>query len=105
MKLLIVRHAIAVDAEKSGTADEDRPLTGKGRKRFKKAALGLAEILPAPDVLLTTPLLRPRDTAEIAAKAGGAKVMPEPLVAGGSLEALLAAGAEHGQDAVVVLVR
>jgi len=104
MKLLIVRHAIAADAEKSGTADEDRPLTGKGRKRFKKAARGLAEIVPAPDVLLTSPLLRARETAEIAAKAWGVEALPEPLLAGGSPEALLAAIAEHGKDAVVVLV-
>jgi len=104
MKLLLLRHAIAVPAETSGIADEDRPLTSKGRKRFKKAARGLAAIVSTPDLLLASPLLRARETAEIAGKAWGLKAMPEPLLAGGTPESLLAAVAAHSKLAVVVLV-
>ncbi len=104
MKLLIVRHAIAVPAGTSRMADGDRPLTVKGRKRFKKVARGLADIVPTPDLLLTSPLLRARETAEIAGKAWGVKPSPEPLLAGGSPEALLAAIAEHSKRALVALV-
>ena len=104
MKLLIVRHAAAAPAGTSGIADEDRPLTARGRKRFKKAARGLAEIMPTPDLLLVSPLLRARETAEIAGKAWGLKATPEPLLAGGSPEALLAAVAAHSKHAAVVLV-
>src|SRR5215813_7750959 len=104
MKLLLLRHAIAVPADTSGIADEDRPLTSKGRKRFKRAARGLAEIVPTPDLLLVSPLLRARETAEIAEKAWGLKATPEPLLAGGTPEALLAAVAGHSKLNVVVLV-
>jgi len=104
MKLLLLRHAIAVPADTSGIADEDRPLTSKGRKRFKKAARGLAEIVATPDLLLASPLLRARETAEIAGKAWGLKVTPEPLLAGGTPEALLSAVAAHSKLDVVVLV-
>ena len=104
MKLLILRHAIAVPAGTSGIADEDRPLTARGRRRFKKAARGLAEILPTPDLLLVSPLLRARQTAEIAGKAWGLTATPEPLLAGGSPEALLAAVGTHSKRAVVALV-
>ena len=104
MKLLLLRHAIAVPADTSGIADEDRPLTSKGRKRFKKAARGLAEIGSTPDLLLVSPLLRARETAELAGKVWGVKATPEPLLAGGTPEALLAAVAAHSKPNVVVLV-
>ena len=104
MKLLLLRHAIAVPADTSGIADEDRPVTSKGRKRFKKAARGLAEIVSTPDLLLVSPLLRARETAELAGKVWGLKATPEPLLAGGTPEALLAAVAAHSKPNVVVLV-
>ncbi len=86
MRLLIVRHAIAAEAA-LGTPDADRALTPAGVKKFQAAARGLAAILDAPDVLLTSPLLRARQTAEIAGAAWG-KVTPRgtPALAGGSFE-------------------
>jgi phosphohistidine phosphatase len=69
MKVLIIRHAIAVERGTPGIADDDRPLTPEGRARFEKAARGLARIAPAPDAILTSPLPRARETAEIAARA------------------------------------
>src|SRR4029453_4154082 len=105
MKLLLLRHAIAVPADTSGIADEDRPLTSEGRQRFKKAARGLAEIVPRPDLLLGSPLLRARETAEIAGKAWGPKATPEPLLASGTPEALLAAVAAHSKLTVALPVR
>jgi phosphohistidine phosphatase len=104
MKLLLLRHAIAVPAGASDIADGDRPLTAKGRKRFKKAARGLSQIMPTPDLMLVSPLLRARETAEIAGKAWGLKGTPEPLLAGGDPEALLAAVAAQAKLDVVVLV-
>ncbi len=84
MRLLIVRHAIAVAAGMPGIPDAERPLTPAGAKKFRAAAKGLAAILDPPDVLLASPLLRARQTAEIAA-AAWAVVGHEP-----SLSALLA---------------
>ena len=63
MKVLIVRHAIAVPSGTPDIDDRDRPLTPRGRKRFRKAAQGLACILPRPDALFTSPLPRALETA------------------------------------------
>jgi phosphohistidine phosphatase len=88
MRLLIIRHAIAVPHGTKGIADDERPLTPRGRKRFREAARGLARVATRPDVLLTSPLPRARETAEIAAAAWG-KVEPvdaEALAGGGVAE-------------------
>jgi len=85
MDLLIVRHAIAVERGTGGYEDDDRPLTEEGEARFQKAARGLARILPAPDALLTSPLIRAHRTAEIAAEAwGGRPLTVTPVLAGGA---------------------
>jgi len=104
MKLLILRHASAVPPGDPDVGDKDRPLTARGRKRFKKAVKGLSEITAAPDVLLTSPLRRARETAEIAGKAWKLAPTEEPLLAGGSPEALLAAIGAHPVDSAVALV-
>jgi phosphohistidine phosphatase len=105
MKLLLVRHAIAVPSGTPGIADEERPLTNRGRKRFRKAARGLARIVPRPDLLLTSPLPRALETAEIAAGAWG-EVTPttEPLLAGGQVADVIAAVLARGENGVVALV-
>jgi len=43
MKVLIVRHAIAVPRGTPDIPDADRPLTEEGEKKFKKAAVTLTE--------------------------------------------------------------
>ncbi len=105
MRLVILRHGIAVPAGTPDVHDEDRPLTPRGRKRFRKAARGLAQILPAPDLLLTSPLPRALETAEIAADAWG-DVEPkiEPRLAAGRSREVLAALGERGDDDLVALV-
>src|SRR5262245_29451842 len=104
MKLLIVRHATAVRSDTPDLADEDRALTSRGRKQFKKAAKGLAEIMAPPDLLLTSPLLRARETAKIAGKVWKVEPTEEPLLSGGTPEALLAAVATHPEEFVIALV-
>jgi phosphohistidine phosphatase len=64
MKVLLVRHAIAVDRETPGLSDHLRPLTEEGANRFRKSARGIAAMVTA-DAVLTSPLLRAKQTAEI----------------------------------------
>lgn len=64
MKVLLVRHAIALDRDTPGIADHLRPLTEEGAAKFRKTARSLAALL-TPDLLLTSPLLRAKQTAEI----------------------------------------
>lgn len=105
MELLIIRHAIAVDRGVPGMSDDERPLTPEGEKKFREAARGLATVAPRPAVILTSPLLRARQTAEIAAAAWG-RLKPRDLsaLANGDLEGLAAALAEQPPDATVAVV-
>src|SRR5688572_15162955 len=105
MKLLIIRHAAAVPSGTPGIADDDRPLTLRGRARFVRAARGLARLVERPDVLLTSPLPRARATADIAARAfGRLEATVEPALAHGTLAAILAAVARHPAKATVAIV-
>ena len=64
-----MRHGIAADFGEGGILkDEDRPLTPEGRARMKQAAAGLKELDLKFNVILTSPLLRCRQTAEAVAE-------------------------------------
>jgi phosphohistidine phosphatase len=105
MRLLIVRHALAVERGAPGISDDDRPLTPEGEKKFKKAARGLARAAPRPAAILSSPLPRAWRTAEIAAAAWG-RLVPEktPALLGGSLSDLARVLAPYGPEATVAIV-
>lgn len=77
MNLVIIRHGPAGDSnewEAQGRDDRLRPLTPKGKKEVKKAAAGLAGLVPAFDVLATSPLVRAAETADIVAAEYGCDI-------------------------------
>jgi phosphohistidine phosphatase len=104
VRLVIVRHAIALPRGTPGVPDPDRPLTPRGVKRFSSAARGLARALPRPDAILTSPWKRARQTANILAAAWKG---PEPrdtdALAAGDLKAL-AQGLSRHRNATVAVV-
>ncbi len=68
MKLIIVRHAVALDkkiAVAKKLPDSQRPLTEKGIKDFRKFASSQARLFEKPAVLFSSPYLRALETAEI----------------------------------------
>jgi phosphohistidine phosphatase len=68
MRLLLIRHAIAEEREdfaRTGKDDRLRPLTEEGRKKMKQAARGLRTLVPAIDLLATSPLTRAAQTGAI----------------------------------------
>src|SRR4051812_9381486 len=69
MKLVIVRHADAGDADefakKTGKPDALRPLTDKGRKQTKDIADGLRSLVPSCDLIASSPYTRAQEPAEI----------------------------------------
>jgi len=72
MNLYLLRHGIATAGDESGIeSDSERPLTPKGIKRMRKSAKGLQHLGIAFDAILTSPLIRARQTAEIVAEALG----------------------------------
>jgi phosphohistidine phosphatase len=72
MDLLIVRHAIAFDRDRHRwREDTARPLSPAGIRRSRKAAAGLRELTKAPQRVLTSPLTRARQTAQILVEIAG----------------------------------
>jgi phosphohistidine phosphatase len=77
LNLLVVRHAVAMDradyqeisrAESTPLAeinDDLRPLTEDGARRMRKGAKGLRQLCKNPELLVTSPLERARQTLEI----------------------------------------
>ena len=54
---------------RTGKPDALRPLTRAGRKKMRRAARGLARLVPHLDALATSPLTRAVETGEIVARA------------------------------------
>ena len=108
IRVYLVRHGIAVDhADRGELPDDDRPLTAKGRRRFRRAARAFARLGEPPDFIFTSPLIRAAQTAEIFA--GALKAVEigvlEELRAGAPLGPLLAEVARRVKpDQAVALV-
>jgi phosphohistidine phosphatase len=99
MELLIVRHAEAAQGE----PDELRPLTPTGRDQSRALADRLRADGLRPDAILTSPLLRARETGELLGKALGLEpVADERLSPGAAAAEVAEAAAEHGDTVVLV---
>ena len=72
VELIVIRHAIAFESDSTRWPDDRlRPLTPEGKRKFRTAASGLSRWIPRVDLLLTSPLLRARQTAEILTDVAG----------------------------------
>jgi phosphohistidine phosphatase len=99
VQLVIVRHAEAA----SGEPDDLRPLTPAGREAARALGLRLADEGLEPDAVLTSPLLRARETAQELARPAGLEPEPdERLAPGATAEAVRAAAEERGETVIVV---
>lgn len=80
MKLYLIRHAAAI-AGSGEVIEEHRYLTIRGRKSFRLTAKRMAKKGEMPDVIVTSPLARALQTAEILSEAlvfqGVVAVSPE----------------------------
>ena len=99
MQLYLVRHAEAADGE----PDELRPLTADGRRAARTLGERLAAEGVHPDAVLTSPLLRARETgAELARPVGLEPEPDERLAPGATAESVRAAAEERGETIVVI---
>jgi phosphohistidine phosphatase len=107
MELLIVRHAIAVEhGDPAYDRDEMRPLTPDGIHKFRLAARGIDALDAKPDRILSSPLVRARQTAEILRDvlARDLKIeITQHLVPGGNYGDLVAAVTALGEGRVAVV--
>ncbi len=108
MRLYLIRHAIAV-ASGSGAVrmDQERALTEVGAKKMRKHALALKEMGVTFDVVLTSPLIRAVQTAEIIGDILDCRdriQRCEALAPGCELDAVAEVLAEHRAVGSVALV-
>jgi phosphohistidine phosphatase len=96
MQLTLVRHAIAED----GPDDFARPLSQRGRKRFKQVVRGLDDLGVRFSACLHSPRVRALETAELLADLVDGSLSATPLLAEAPSPALLEA--LRGEHLVVV---
>ena len=93
MNLYLLRHGLAAELTTAGlTKDSERPLTPKGRRKLRKIAAGMKALELKFDVILCSPYVRARETAEIVAAAMRARKKIEftaALTPGGSHSELI----------------
>ncbi len=99
MIIYFLRHGLAGDPEQWQGDDSERPLTKKGKKHMKESANTFNWLSVAPDIIITSPLVRALQTAEITAKELGYKkedlVVDERLSPGFNPEKLAEIIQEH----------
>lgn len=107
LQLYLVRHAIAAPRGEDWPDDGMRPLTPEGMTRMRRAARGLASLGVQLEVILTSPLVRARQTADILAGASSsppAIAVVDALAPGGTPVAVVAEIAKHGKKTEIALV-
>ena len=106
-QLFLIRHGVAEERGDAWPDDAKRPLSEDGIERFQKSARGLARLDVWIDVVLTSPLVRARQTAEIVASAFDPRpsiITIESLAPGGSYASLVADLEKHGRKTRIALV-
>ena len=109
MELYVIRHAIAQPLDKKNDfTDEKRDLTSEGRDRMREAARGLRKLGVELDLILTSPLVRAVETADVVAETlGVAKKdvrQTTNLAPGAAIEMLVAELKTHTGVEAVALV-
>src|SRR5690349_15614577 len=107
MQLWLVRHAVAAERDEFEGPDNERPLTAKGRKKFRSFCKWLADQTAMPGHIVSSPLVRAAETAEILAKAADKKKsevsFTDLLAPGLDTTALLQFLHENGHDATALV--
>jgi phosphohistidine phosphatase len=106
-ELYLIRHGLAEERGEAWPDDAKRPLTDQGILRLRQAARGLARLGVSFDVILTSPLVRARQTAEVVASALDSRpsiVGIESLAPGGTFQSVFADVEKHARRSRIALV-
>jgi phosphohistidine phosphatase len=93
IRLFILRHAVAEDRDEERYPDDSiRPLSQKGKKKMRYIAESINQLGFSFDLILSSPYLRARQTAEISAQAlfaGDRLFFSDHLAPSGNMLALM----------------
>jgi phosphohistidine phosphatase len=108
-EIYLMRHGIAADREPGGSSDDaKRPLTLEGKLKLRSIAKGLKRMEAEWDWIVTSPLKRAVETADVVAEELGTAAprdLCEALVPGdGSAQKVIAFLAQHPERSRVLMV-
>jgi phosphohistidine phosphatase len=106
-QLYLIRHGLAEERGDAWPDDAKRPLTDDGISQLRKAARGLSRIGVSVEIVLSSPLVRARQTAELIA--GGLDPRPslvniDSLAPDGNFAAVMMDLEKHARKSRVALV-
>jgi phosphohistidine phosphatase len=107
LELYLIRHGIAAERGKEWPDDSKRPLTPEGISRLRKTARGLNAIGVGFDQIVTSPLVRTRQTADVFAEELKSKppvVTADALAPAGTPASVIQEIARHVRKPRVALV-
>jgi phosphohistidine phosphatase len=107
LELYLIRHGEAAERGKAYPDDSKRPLTGQGMARLRKEAHALNALGVAFDQIITSPLVRTRQTADTIAevlKAKPAVSTSDALAPAGSSASVMQELGKHMRTARIALV-
>ncbi len=105
MKLFFLRHGLAGDRSEWKGDDAERPLTSEGKDKIKRTAATLDELDLGLDVIITSPLVRARQTAEIVAQKLDCRLVEDKRLASGfNVDKLHAILLDHSSAETIMLV-
>jgi phosphohistidine phosphatase len=107
LELYLVRHGIAAERGENYPDDSKRPLTSNGIARLRKQTKGLEALGVGFDLIITSPLVRAKQTADILAQ--GLKIKPsvissDSLAPAGTPAAVIQDIVKHQRRARIALV-
>ena len=107
LELYLIRHGVAAARGKEWPDDSKRPLTPDGLAKLRKEARGLSAIGAAFDQIITSPLVRTRQTAEVFAevvKIAAPIVASDALAPAGAPAAVIDEIVKHARKGRIALV-
>ena len=107
LELYLIRHGIAAERGEEYPDDSKRPLTSGGMSKLRDEAKGLNELEVTFDLIITSPLVRTKQTAEIVAATLKEKpqvITSDSLAPAGTPAAVVQELGKHARQARIALV-
>jgi phosphohistidine phosphatase len=107
LELYLIRHGIAAERGPDYPHDSKRPLTNKGISALRRIAKGLTELEVTFDVIVTSPLVRTKQTADTLSESLRGKpvvVQSDALAPAGTIAAVIQEIVKHAGKPRLALV-